>query len=67
MRYRFAAHGVNAVTAKVVTFDAALLKDSKYSVFSDQPLTETCVRSIFPWLGLNPCWYVRQHSVRVLN
>jgi hypothetical protein len=67
LRYRFARHGVNSVTAKLVTYDAALLKDNKYSVFSDQPQTQTCVRSIFPWLGLEPCWYVRRHSVKILN
>jgi len=67
MRIRFAARGVNAVTAKAVTYDAALLKGSKYSVFSDQPQTQTCVRSIFPWLGLDPCWWVRRHSVNIRN
>jgi hypothetical protein len=67
LRYRFAAHGVSSVTARVTTFDAALMKDSKYSVFGDQPQTETCVRSIFPWLGLDPCWYVRRHDVKILN
>jgi hypothetical protein len=67
LRYRFAAHGIDAVTARVTTYDAALMKDSKYSVFGDQPLSETCVRSIFPWLGLDPCWYVGRHEVRILN
>jgi hypothetical protein len=67
LRYRFAAHGVDAVTAKLVTYDAAMLKDSKYAVFGDQPQTQTCVRAIFPWLGLEPCWYARRHSVTILN
>jgi hypothetical protein len=67
MRYRFAAHGVDAVTAKAVTYDAAMLRDSKFSVYYDQPHRETCVRAIFPWLGLEPCWYARHHSVRILN
>jgi hypothetical protein len=67
MRCRFALHGVDSVTAHVTTYDAALMKNSKYAVFSDQPQTETCVRSIFPWLRLNPCWYTRRHSVQILN
>ncbi len=67
MRYRFAVHGVNSVTTHITTYDAALMKDSKYAVFSDQPLTQTCVRSIFPWLGLDPCWYARRHEVKILN
>jgi hypothetical protein len=67
MRYRFAARGVESVTAHYITYDAALLKDSKYAVFSDQPQMQTCVRSIFPWLGLTPCWYAHRHSVQILN
>jgi hypothetical protein len=67
MRYRFAVHGVDAVTAKVVTYDAAMVKGSKYRVFFDQPQTQTCVRSIFPWLGLESCWYLQRHSVKILN
>jgi hypothetical protein len=67
MRFRFAVHGVDAVTARLVTYDAAMLKDNKYSVFFDQPQTQTCVKSIFPWLGLEPCWYARRHNVRILN
>jgi hypothetical protein len=67
LRYRFAAHGLDAVTARLTTFDAAMLKDSKFSVFYDQPQTQTCVRAIFPWLGLEPCWYARRHSMKILN
>jgi hypothetical protein len=67
LRYRFAARGVDAATAKLVAYDAARLKDSKFSVFYDQPRTQTCVKAIFPWLGLEPCWYARRHSVRILN
>jgi hypothetical protein len=67
LRYRFATGGIDRVTAQVTTFDAAMMKDSKYSVFGDQPETTTCVRSIFPWLGLDPCWYVRRHDVKILN
>jgi hypothetical protein len=67
LRYRFAAHGVDSVTAHVTTYDAARMKNSKYAIFGDQPQTETCVRSIFPWLGLDPCWYVRNHNVKILN
>lgn len=31
------------------------------------PQNETCVRSLFPHLGFNPCWYVRQHTERRID
>jgi hypothetical protein len=67
LRYRIAAHGAGSVTAQITTFDAAMLKDNKYSVYYDQPQTQTCVRSIFPWLGDDPCWYVNRHTVKIVN
>jgi hypothetical protein len=28
---------------------------------------QTWVRSIFPWLGDEPCWYLQRHAVTVVN
>jgi hypothetical protein len=67
LRIRIAAQGVAGVTQKVTTFQAALLKDNKFNVYFDQPQIQTCVRSIFPWLDDTPCWYVRRHTVNILN
>ena len=41
------------------------LKSGKleYDFDPQQPqLTVTCVRSLFPHLGLKPCWYLRRQS-----
>jgi hypothetical protein len=67
LRIRVAAHGVASVTTEVTTFEAALLKDNKFNVYFDQPQSQTCVRSIFPWLGDDPCWYLQRHRVKILN
>jgi hypothetical protein len=67
LRIRIAAHGVDAVTTQLATYTAAPLKDGKYSVFYDQPQMQTCVRSIFPWLGDEPCWYLQRHDVNIVN
>ncbi|MGC1278979.1 MAG: hypothetical protein WA893_12310 [Xanthobacteraceae bacterium] len=63
LRYRIAAHGADAATSTVPTFYAAPLKGGKFDVYYDSPQTQTCVRSIFPWLGYEPCWYVRRHTI----
>lgn len=65
LRYRVAAHGPDAATSGVPTFYAAPLKNGRLSVYYDQPQTQTCVRSIFPWLGYEPCWYVRRHTINM--
>jgi hypothetical protein len=63
LRYRIAARGADAATSTVPTFYAAPLKGGKFDVYYDSPQTQTCVRSIFPWLGYEPCWYVKRHTV----
>jgi hypothetical protein len=63
LRYRIAAHGADAVTSTVPTFYAAPLKNGRLDVYYDQPQSQTCVRSIFPWLGYEPCWYVKRHTI----
>ena len=63
LRYRIAAHGADAVTSSVPTFYAAPLKNGRLDVYYDQPQSQTCVRSIFPWLGYEPCWYVQRHTI----
>jgi hypothetical protein len=36
---------------------------TEYELDAQQPeVTVTCVRSLFPHLGYNPCWYLRRNS-----
>jgi hypothetical protein len=65
LRYRMAQHGVDGATSSVTIFYAAPIKGGKFSVFYDQPQTQTCVHSIFPWLGYEPCWYLKRHVIRI--
>jgi hypothetical protein len=65
LRYRIAVHGPDAATAGVPTFYAAPLKNGRMSVYYDEPQMQTCVRSIFPWLGYEPCWYVKRHTINM--
>jgi hypothetical protein len=65
LRFRMAKFGPASTTASVTFFYAAPIKGNKVSVYSGQPQTETCVRSIFPWLGYDPCWYAKRHTIQL--
>jgi hypothetical protein len=66
LHVRIAARGLDSATAKLNTYAAAPLKDGKFDVYFDQPQTQTCVRSLFPWLGYQPCWYLQRHPITVV-
>ncbi len=38
------------------------LKSGKSDFYFLDPQKQTCVNSLFPHLGYNPCWYVRKHT-----
>ena len=38
------------------------LKSGKSDFYFLDPQKQTCVNSLFPHLGFNPCWYVRKHT-----
>jgi hypothetical protein len=35
--------------------------------YSMPPETQTCVASLLPHLGVNPCWYVTKHKTRKIE
>jgi hypothetical protein len=51
----------------VTSYYGTALKDGKMEIFTDQPLTETCVHSLFPHAGLRPCWYASRNTVRPIG
>ena len=38
------------------------LKSGKSDFYFLDPQKQTCVNSLFPHLGYNPCWYLRKHT-----
>jgi hypothetical protein len=42
-------------------------KDRKTEYISDPPEAEQCVHSLFPQLGLAPCWYLARHAMQQVN
>ena len=42
-------------------------KDRKTEYIADPPEAEQCVHSLFPQLGLAPCWYLTRHANQQVN
>jgi hypothetical protein len=42
-------------------------KNRKTEYIADPPQTQQCVHSLFPQLGLTPCWYLRRHAAQRVN
>jgi hypothetical protein len=42
-------------------------KDRKTEYIADPPEAEQCVHSLFPQLGLAPCWYLARHAKQQIN
>ena len=42
-------------------------KDRKTEYIADPPEAKQCVHSLFPQLGLAPCWYLARHAMQQVN
>jgi hypothetical protein len=42
-------------------------KDRKIEYIADPPEAQQCVHSLFPQMGLTPCWYVSRHAMQQVN
>jgi hypothetical protein len=42
-------------------------KDRKTEFIADPPQAQQCVHSLFPQLGLTPCWYLSRHATQQIN
>ncbi|MGC2656852.1 MAG: hypothetical protein WA324_02670 [Bryobacteraceae bacterium] len=49
-------------TVMVQTYYAVPQKDGKTQFLFDQPQQQSCVHSLFPHTGLEPCWYLSSHT-----
>jgi hypothetical protein len=60
MEHKTATEPVQTITFRPVY--AIARKDGKSEFDFGDPQSATCVHSIFPQLGYNPCWYVLRES-----
>jgi hypothetical protein len=42
-------------------------KDHKTEYIADPPQPQQCAYSLFPQLGLAPCWYLSRHAMQQVN
>jgi len=62
VRYRIPKSRDPYGVVKVRTYYVVPQKNGKPEFYFLQPEDQTCVRSLFPHLGLKPCWYLRRKS-----
>jgi hypothetical protein len=41
-------------------------KNGSAEIVTDPPESETCVHSIFPHMGYEPCWYLNRNSKNII-
>jgi hypothetical protein len=46
---------------------AVRLKGQRTEYIPDPPQAQQCVHSLFPQLGLAPCWYESRHAMQQVN
>jgi hypothetical protein len=67
IRYKVATKRDPFGSVKVYRYYAVAEKARKTEYVFDREETETCVHSLFPHLGYNPCWYLARHTQRQTN
>jgi hypothetical protein len=66
LRLRILRNSQAAVLGNVEVhrYDAVKQKNGKVQYYAEDPVTQTCVRSLFPHLGYTPCWYLNRHHIQ---
>jgi hypothetical protein len=67
IRYRIPNGREQFGSVEVQTLLAVPQKDHKTEYIADPPQAQQCVHSLFPQLGLAPCWYESRHAVQQIN
>jgi len=54
-------------TVQIKSYYAIPQKDRKTEFYLADPVMLTCVHSLFPHLGYNPCWYLEKKKVQRID
>lgn len=54
-------------SVRMKTFYAIPLKGRKIEYVLGDPVTQTCVHSLFPHFGYNPCWYLERNRLQRID
>jgi hypothetical protein len=66
VRYRISKNRQPFGTVTIQRYDAISEKSKTEFVF-EEPINQTCVHSLFPHLGYQPCWYLARHNEQRIN
>lgn len=67
VRYRIPKGRQPLGTVTIQRYDAIPEKNGKTEFAFENPVIQTCVYSLFPHLGYQPCWYLGRHSEQRIN
>ena len=67
LRYRIPRNREPLGAVTVQRYDAIEEKNNKTEFDFENPITVTCVHSLFPHMGYQPCWYLSRHSEQRIN
>lgn len=62
VRFQIPGHRPQFGSVVVQRYYAVPLKNRSTEYMFDQPVTESCVYSLFPHFGALPCWYLSRHT-----
>ena len=67
LRYRISAQKNALGQVTVTPYFAVKLKDGKVEYDFQDPQTVTCTNSLYPHMGMQPCWYLNRHREQRIN
>ncbi|PYX48113.1 MAG: hypothetical protein DMG83_02400 [Acidobacteria bacterium] len=67
VRYRIPRSREPLGTVTIQRYDAISEKNNKTEFDFESPITVTCVHSLFPHMGYQPCWYLSRDSEQRIN
>ena len=66
-RLRVASNREPYGSVVVSHYYAVLQKNGKTQFIFDPPEPQTCVNTLYPHAGMQPCWYLRRHPEQRTN
>ena len=67
LRYRISANKNATDQVTIKPYFAIQMKNKDTEFEFQAPYIETCANSLFPHMGMQPCWYEKKHTERRTN
>ena len=64
LRYRMATNKSATDQVTIKPYFAIQMKNKDTEFEFQAPYVETCANSLFPHMGMQPCWYEKKHTER---